>query len=394
MKTAKIISTAFLISMAMAITGCEGEKDLIIIDGDLPIKTSTLYIVGDATPCGWDIDNPIPMEVSDEDPLVFTWDGTLQQGELKLCLNSGSWDAPFIRPLAGGTPISREDITDARFKMNAGNPDDKWVVSDAGMYHLEFDLRNWTMNTRYLSEPEKPAKEPIAAENVYIVGDATPCGWNIDSPLALEKLSDNIFRYDGVLNPGEMKACISTGDWNTSFIRPLTGGVEIGKNGVANPDFTFSASPDNKWNVVYAGHYQIDFDLNAWTISVTFKGEVTIDKTPIETETLYMIGDATPNGWDMDTAQEFTRDASDKYVFTWEGELVEGTFKACTERDGTFSCPFIRPESADVTVTRDGVSSTGFVYTTSPDVQWQVKEPGRYRIRFNLSEWTIYVEGI
>ncbi|EJW99747.1 hypothetical protein EVA_12145, partial [gut metagenome] len=34
-------------------TGCEGEKTLVIIEGNLPIKTSTLYMVGDATPNGW-----------------------------------------------------------------------------------------------------------------------------------------------------------------------------------------------------------------------------------------------------------------------------------------------------------------------------------------------------
>ena len=41
--------------MTLCLTGCDEEKDPIIIEGDLPIKTSVLYMVGDATPNGWDI---------------------------------------------------------------------------------------------------------------------------------------------------------------------------------------------------------------------------------------------------------------------------------------------------------------------------------------------------
>lgn len=41
----------FIFSLLMTLfTGCDGEKDLKIIDGNLPIKTSTLFMVGDATP--------------------------------------------------------------------------------------------------------------------------------------------------------------------------------------------------------------------------------------------------------------------------------------------------------------------------------------------------------
>ena len=96
MKLKNILYAFTGLAIASSVTGCDGEKDLIIIDGNLPIKTSTLYMVGDATPNGWSIDAPTALEASKEDPLVFTWEGTLNAGEMKLCLTSGSWDAPFI----------------------------------------------------------------------------------------------------------------------------------------------------------------------------------------------------------------------------------------------------------------------------------------------------------
>ena len=43
---------AAVLLLTIALAGCEGEKDLIVIEGNLPIKTETFYMVGDATPAG------------------------------------------------------------------------------------------------------------------------------------------------------------------------------------------------------------------------------------------------------------------------------------------------------------------------------------------------------
>lgn len=385
------IYTIASLLLALVMTGCDSERDLTIVEGELPIKTSTLFMVGDATPNGWDIGNPTPLQASTDDPLVFTWEGSLFKGELKLCLTTGSWDAPFIRPEVGGTLIGKDAISNQKFAMHAGDPDNKWVVADAGDYRLTFDLRHWTMSTEYLREPEAPTVAPIEVEKLYVVGDATPNGWNIDAPTELAHPSKYIFVYEGVLTIGELKACASTGDWGVPFVRPTFGGCKIGKSGVEDPAFDYVANPDNKWNVTDAGQYRLTFDLEHWTITSEFLGELTVTKDPIDTETLFMIGDATPGGWSMDNATAFTQDATDPYIFTWQGELVTGSMKACLVKDGTFSCPFIRPTQADVEITAAGVASPDFVFTTSPDDKWLVKEAGTYRITFDLKKWTIEV---
>ncbi|MGN1260259.1 MAG: SusF/SusE family outer membrane protein, partial [Alloprevotella sp.] len=211
MKLNKILSSLAIMTAALLGTACDDEKDLVVIEGNLPIKTSTLFMVGDATPNGWNIDAPTELTASEADPLIFEWEGALNPGEMKLCLTPGSWDAPFIRPVENGTEIGKSEIKDAAFQMHAGDPDEKWRVAEAGIYHLTFDLRNWTMSTAYVGgKPTEPIV-PIEAENLYIVGDATPNGWNIDSPTQLVKESQYIFTYEGVLNAGEFKACTSTG---------------------------------------------------------------------------------------------------------------------------------------------------------------------------------------
>lgn len=394
MKLRNIIYILAGLLISISCTSCDGEKDLVIIGGDLPIKTSTLYMVGDATPSGWSIDSPTPLEVTEDDPLVFTWEGLLNAGEIKLCLVAGSWDVPFIRPVSNGEKIGKTDITDASFKMYAGDPDNKWKVTDKGVYSLTFNLRNWTISTKFLREPDVETVEPINTEFLYLVGDATPAGWDIHNPTPLEKKSTYIFEWSGTLSTGEFKVYTASGEWNIACIKPLSDGCKINKNGVEDNNFIYVAAPDNKWKVEEAGIYRLVFNLEEYTISVEYRGEIPVDKEPIETESLFMVGDATPGGWSMDDASVFTKSSTNQYVFTWKGELVEGYMKACTERDGTFSCPFIRPSSADCEISLDGIAASDFVYTTNPDDKWKVTQAGKYEITFDLEHRTINVKSV
>lgn len=150
MKTHKFTAIVAIMLMGLFMASCDEEKDIIVIEGNIPIKTSTLYIVGDATPAVWDVNNMCPLEMSEEDHLVFIYDGILSQGELKAYLTQGSWDqAPCVRPMTAGSPISKADNTE-QFQLNTGGEDLKWSVKDSGHYRLVFDLRNWTLSTTFL----------------------------------------------------------------------------------------------------------------------------------------------------------------------------------------------------------------------------------------------------
>lgn len=387
MKLRNILSAISGLLLTAGLGSCDGEKDLIIIEDDLPIKTSALYMVGDATPNGWSIDNPTPLEAGEEDPLVFSWEGPLNTGEMKLCLITGSWDAPFIRPINSGEKIGREGISDATFQMHAGDPDEKWRVYDAGIYSLVFNLRNWTMSATFIGEQDTPVIEPIEAEALYIVGDATPNGWNIDNPTQLEKKSDYIFVYEGPLEAGELKACATTGSWDAPFIRPDRADCVINKQGVAIPSFVYTTSPDNKWKVEDAGIYRITFDLQEWTITAEYTGEYTAPSK------LYMIGEATEGGWSWDNATVIQASADNDNIFIWEGELGRGSLKAAREKD--FSAPFYRPATPDCEISASGVASHEMLFTESHDDKWLVTVAGKYRLTFNTEAMTfdaVYLE--
>lgn len=378
--------------LTLGLTACESEKDLVIIEGELPIKTENLYMLGDATPNGWDNGNPTPLQASEADPLTFTWEGDLRKGEVKLCLVPGSWDVPFIRPEMNGREISKANITDEKFQMHAGDPDEKWRVTDAGTYRLSFNLRQWTMSTEFLAEPPAPSKTPIDTEVLYMVGDATPNGWNIDAPYALEKVSQYVFKYEGPLMGGEMKLCTQAGDWGVPFIRPTYGDCKITKDGVESPDFIYVNAPDDKWRVEDAGIYSLTFDLEHYTIAAEYKGELPAQEhEPIVADVVYIVGDATPNGWSIDEPYALTKQGD--YIFVYEGTLVPGEMKACTST-GSWDVPFIRPTFGNCKITKDGVENPDFVYTTGPDDKWRIEEAGKYRLAFDLEHWTLTVETI
>ena len=44
--------------MPMLFQSCKDDKDIVIIDEELPLKVDHVYMVGDASPVGWNISDP------------------------------------------------------------------------------------------------------------------------------------------------------------------------------------------------------------------------------------------------------------------------------------------------------------------------------------------------
>lgn len=93
--------------------------------------------------------------------------------------------------------------------------------------------------------------------------------------------------------------------------------------------------------------------------------------TPV-TRTLYLIGDATPNGWSADNATEMHR--TDNGVFTWEGNLKEGSLKFITTL-GQF-VPSYNKGTDGKMIIRNSFDE--------PDEQWHIDEAHAYKVTANL----------
>ena len=382
-----MLSSCAALALAAGFSACDSEKELVIYDQDLPIMSETLYMVGNAAPCGWTLSNPTPFTPSEGDPLIFIYEGSLGIGEIKLCLNpSEDWNIPFIRPLEAGQTIGKENYTDEPFTM-AIDPDDKWNVIEPGEYRLTFNLRSWTFSTEYLKGPERPAVVPIHADAVYVIGSATAASWNIDEAIETTKQSEYIFSFEGYLGEGEFRACTER-FWGT-HIRPVDNHTEINENGVAGEDFIYVGTPDINWLVTKAGKYRITFDLEHWKITVKYikEGEGGGDEpdpvTPIETNTLFMLGSCTKGVWDGNAMTPMQQDAADPYVFTFEGTLADGELKLYTQSGDYEGKPAIRPALPGAEIGKTDIVDAPFIYEVSPDNKWNVTA-GKYLLKFNL----------
>lgn len=103
-----------------------------------------IYLVGEASPNGWDIGNSTPM-VATADPYKFTWTGTLKEGEMKFtCDKKSDWNGDWFLASQGGIEPSGE-VEQMIFSANGANPDNKWKITSAGTYTIELDQLQQTV---------------------------------------------------------------------------------------------------------------------------------------------------------------------------------------------------------------------------------------------------------
>jgi hypothetical protein len=125
--------------IGIVFSSCEEEvKDIQIYN--LPVYKN-LYLVGDAVPAGWDINNPTPMTINPENEFEFTWEGELKPGEFKIPVSKGNWSTDFFMPIENG----EIDLSKTTCKLvKGGNPDQKWKITDntKGNYKLTVNVEN------------------------------------------------------------------------------------------------------------------------------------------------------------------------------------------------------------------------------------------------------------
>ena len=352
-----------------------------------PIKTSALYIVGPATPTAWWEWSDKPSKITALTPVseyVFQYEGTLNEGAFRATPHFG-W-GEHIRPLTDNVEIGEDGASDDKF-MYVAEPDYNWQVKKAGKYRITFDLEHWTISAEYLG------LEPIETSTLFMLGSATKGGWKggAMTPMQQDGSDPYLFTFEGTLSEGELKLYTESGNYDgKSAIRPVTADTEIGKAEIVDAPFIYTLDPDNKWKVK-AGKYRLSFNLGTYTMSSNYLGEPEYEwpeVTPIQTETLYLLGDAV-GGWNTPFTTVCTKKTDTDYVFVYEGALSTGLLRASTFSDyGTH----IRPKTDKLEIGKGGCESEDFVNVSIPDNNWNVVDAGNYRITFDLEKWTVKFE--
>ncbi|MDF1548111.1 MAG: SusF/SusE family outer membrane protein [Bacteroidales bacterium] len=332
----------------------------------LPV-TDKLYIFGSATEVGWNIANAIELTPSSQDPTIFSFYGTLLPGTFKF---------PVNRNDDFGQDMYMRDTEDPSkiYLHKGGNPDDnQWEITEPGMYTITISLIDLTIDITKNSDIEVP---PF--DNIYIVGDGCSSGWNIDTPEPfIQSDADPMkFIYEGLLSVGNIKFLAgSTGDWCGDWYRPLNDAEPLTSTEVEQNS---GCDVDNKWGVTSetAGFYKITLDTR--DVTVKFK-KITV----------YMIGDAGPNGWNISSPTPMN--TANDGIFTYSGPLTEGELKFSKFMGDWCDGDWLNAATADQTIT-DGQFITTFG-CSGPDNKWRVTSAtaGNYDITVNLNTKTINI---
>ena len=217
-------------------------------------RAQELYLVGDATPNGWDAQRAQYMRQDAEDQSLFTYEGVLSRGEFKLLLKPGEWLPCYVR--------NAEDSTKMVYRATEEDyPDCKWWISKKSNYRIEAHVDNLTMTVIDLGGD---FEEPIFYE-LYMIGDATPGGWSWDRVTALVQDDEDInhFSYSGPLFAGEIKFPTEiVHDWSGQFLLAPAPNCAPAAEGT----YVVGNSPDNKWVIPTAGEWKIDIYADKQTI--------------------------------------------------------------------------------------------------------------------------------
>ena len=215
-----------------------------------------LLIVGEAVWGGWSIDNSIVMLNSTENPDVFKATVNLNANGTFKFLTTTVWGNLEYR--AGDNDVTlTEGVASALVSTEENSNDKQFRVSETANYDIVCDLVSKTIVVKKAAYQLTPLKHTA----LWLVGSATPGGWNIADGTMLSTEAENptVFKATVNLVEGEMKIAVNnqTGFGQTFYLRDTTDDTKMVFGG-----------DDNKWNIAKAGQYDVEADVKNLTISI------------------------------------------------------------------------------------------------------------------------------
>lgn len=223
---------------------------------------------------------------------------------------------------------------------------------------------------------------------LYIVGDATPKGWDLDFSRALLSTAEKPNVYTGTLylKGGESNTFkfLQTHEYgNTEYGLP----ADVASRTVDGECALASGTSDNGYkqlSVAQNGNYYISVDTENLTADIKLSD---YQDTQIEWCSLFLVGGATPGSWTVEDATPLYQSKTEPYKFSSKVNLkADGSFKITKtiKGGGTFDSKFYYFKDAD---------DAGKISTdATDDRQWSVPENGDYNVTVNTLTNAIAIE--
>lgn len=328
---------------------------------DHPVNHNALWMVGTATSGGWDIISSPQMTQDSENPMFFKATTYLKPGEMKIAQNN---DAGFDQK------FYLRDATDPT-KVVLGGDDNKWEITEAATYDVIVNLADMTIDI-------KKHYADFVVDHLFVIGDAIWSGWGFANSTVLFPDENGICKATLYLEENKGFKFMAESDFEGLQFRAGDADVTL-KNDVAS---SLVSSEDNRedtrFMVSESANYDIVCDVKNKTITLTKSAYQDAHAKHAE---LWMIGTATPNGWQIDKGVLLKQDAENPMVYTATAELKEGEFKFIVNKYMGFD------QTAYV---KDAADDSKVVYG-GDDNKWNITEAGIYDVKLNLANMTITV---
>ena len=287
------------------------------------------------------------------------------------------FNGPQVHAVEDKTLLSPATSATANIDYNNMEGGDKnWYIAESGNYRIVFDLDKAIVSiTSDFSEVL-----PVITPSVYAVGDATIGGWNPaeGTPLTLDATNPYIFTYQTYMKGGAFKFSLRNDkEWDGNWIHPAQN-ITIGAEGLkkcAIEVFRGADLNDNQWTVSEAGTYKITLDLRNMEMSAEYLSDKVIANQ------LYMVGDLT--NWSFQPMEQVSPN------------VFEATFDNCEsgKRFRASMAPVwgthLRPEIDNTELAIDNKYGLDIKMDQNEDYNWATKEPGTYKIRFDLNKMKV-----
>ena len=348
----------------------------IVVTPYQPVS-KTLYLVGDATPNGWDAGAATKMTAISGEAGGFVWTGELRNpGSFKFLTNLGEFLPSYNKALSGTSEA-------LYLRESDDDPDEQFTVPASGFYRIAvniIDLTYTIVETDGMAGPKY--------NNIYFVGSFT--GW---SHVAMKQdvINPFIFRFGDVIewnDGGEFKFGTAAGSWDDMY-HPT----------IANAPYTHSevmqnGEGDHKWllSEVESGKpYKLYLD-------ITEGEEKMVMSVFTPYENMYLVGSATPNGWTLGSATPMTQGAENPFIFSWTGTLTAGELKFSCDKQDDWNGAWFMPVEADKVPTDDwedmlftDKSSPEYAGYMDVDMKWNIQSAGTYTITMDQLKETIRI---
>ncbi len=292
--TGKVEYRVKAVTAAGAIAYSNAVSVMVTVFSPVP---PNLYIVGDATPGGWN--NPVPVpsqQFTKVDAFTFSITTTLTAGKSYVFLPvNGDWGSKY-----GGATDGTAAGGGTLLKDGAVPGSNTPAPAVTGIYKIDV---NFQTNKYAVTQVVVPA-------NLYIVGDATPGGWNNPVPTP----SQQFFKIDNVsfgiivnLTAGNSYLFLPlNGDWTNKYGGATNGMAAGGGVLLANGAVPGSNTPAPATSGLHK--IIVNFATNSYTVT-PYTGPAN----------LFIVGDATAGGWNNPVpvpSQQFTKMAEGQFQLT------------------------------------------------------------------------------